>query len=252
MITFRKFKLSWTTLRDTHQFSDPIAPSYHKFQNLSSNVNYQPKFQTYFAQNETAVKSDVDLIEAAMKMNSRIAGGAAEDNLAHQFYWYIPHPSLPFVDRNLSKYGRDLYKNQTTVSTMNNLYKSPQQSDYPQQAYDYGTQQYNYGTQQYDYGTQQYDYGAQQYDYGTQQYSYSYQPPVAPTFYPQNYDYPAYYGETDIQEEAKVKQMQPPDVVYYEDVNREEIYFHGMSKEEAKERNEIDMVEGVDENLILF
>jgi len=50
-----------------------------------------------------------------MKMNSTLSGNSGQDeqsNLAHQFYWYIPHPSLPYVDSNLKDYGRDHYKQQ--------------------------------------------------------------------------------------------------------------------------------------------
>jgi hypothetical protein len=59
-----------------------------------------------------------------MKLNSSMCGSSSSQNLAHQFYYYIPHPSLPYVENNLSGYGKDLYS---------------QPQNY---AYDYGSQSY--------------------------------------------------------------------------------------------------------------
>lgn len=78
-----------------------------------------------------------------MKLNCELSGGAYSENLAHQFYYHIPHPTLPYVDPNLTKLNKHHYK-ESVPST---------QIYYPQGEYyyDYGTGcYYNNGV----YGTE--------------------------------------------------------------------------------------------------
>lgn len=50
-----------------------------------------------------------------MKYNSSLSGGGDNNNFAHQFYYHIPHPSVPYINSNLKNYGKDRYEqyNQT-------------------------------------------------------------------------------------------------------------------------------------------
>lgn len=66
--------------------------------------------QTSVANDE---QSQVDLINIAMKLNSTLSGTSNSANLAHQFYYHIPDPTLPYIENNLSKFDREQYKTMT-------------------------------------------------------------------------------------------------------------------------------------------
>lgn len=56
---------------------------------------------------EEKEENQVDLINAAMKLNSSVSGGHSSQTMAEQFYYHIPHPSLLYADTNLRNYGVD-------------------------------------------------------------------------------------------------------------------------------------------------
>jgi hypothetical protein len=119
-----------------------------------------------------------------MKLNSSISGTESNQNLAHQFYYHIPDPTLSYVDNNLKNFDNDQYKQMSSqkyahfhhkfeLMKFTYSYQQPAQSCQPGQTFDYATGQYIYQQYPATYGQPAYQPGTQP-AYSYDQYYQSY------------------------------------------------------------------------------
>ncbi|CAI2373126.1 unnamed protein product [Moneuplotes crassus] len=217
----KKFKFTWTSMANTHELGDPIAPAYHKYTYTSSAANV--------ALNEE--NDEVDLINAAMKLNQNMAGGASDESLSSKFYYHIPDPTITYTTHDLKNYGKDSYQDP-------NAYQHSEAYPYHQPP-SYGSYAPQNTSGQYDYG-----YGYPQQPCHQGQY------PGYPGY--QGYDYSSYYAQYQ-QPQPEPPKVEPDiSIKFYEDINAEEITGTPMDDDVIKDKNELEFLTSNKETLFLF
>ena len=217
----------------------------------------------------SADTSQVDLINVAMKLNSSLTGKPSDQSLAHQFYYHIPDPILPYMETNLKNFDDEQYKEMEQNKYDINMFHNsnlkysqpapqPQPAPAPATAYP-GAPVYDYASGQYVYPQAQpqaYPYPAhgQQYPGYQQQYA---QPGYNYNQYYQDY-YAQYYAQQ--QQQQQVAQVTPSvqdettriTQTFYEDVNLEQVESDTLDQKDIKDMNQTQMDNSNENDLILF